>query len=650
MEIDFKTYHLRRKLPDDRWQLENDLDGELMIMAEIELRELYQNKQMSFVVSSDDDKGILAEVIQNKLAKNFSDYPESLRKVAEYRLKCIRVFKTCDEDDRRGKLALITEEFGVKKRPSINAIRRWNRHFEKSSENICSLIPQYSRRGNKKPRYSPEVVEIAMRELRGLYLTTQRYSKAETLSSIRDVIEQENRKRLANDKLVKPGIKFLRGLIDGMDAYDLMCAREGKAVANRHFRSALQSGEIVSGPLERVEIDHTILDLIVVHPDTYLPLGRPTITIALDRCTRCIMGYYVSFEPPSYVQVMKCLSHAIQPKDYIRSKYPQIQNNWPCWGIPQLIVVDNGREFHSKDLEAAALSLLIDVRYCPVAQPWWKGAVERCFRTINKSLIHNIPGSTFSNIRERGDYDSKKKAVLTLDVLNEVLHTWICDIYHQTVNRSTLHTPSSRWRDLISPVQQKLPPSAETLDISLDSIETRTVFHYGVALNELTYNSSELQALRRRKGNLRVQIRWDRSDLGEIHILDDSVNRYIKVPCTWYIYAKGVSLWLHKAIRREAERCEGKESEAKLDAAKARLRELCRQALTHKKLSTRHVAARAEKGLEFNTSGSKFTPPDSSSIDTLPVQAPAKIAACNFSIDDEDGDIPVFGVIDRSTP
>ena len=52
LEVNAKTYHLRRKLSEERWQLENDLDGELMVMAETELRDLYQNKQMRFFLKA----------------------------------------------------------------------------------------------------------------------------------------------------------------------------------------------------------------------------------------------------------------------------------------------------------------------------------------------------------------------------------------------------------------------------------------------------------------------------------------------------------------------------------------------------------------------------------------------------------------------
>ncbi len=66
-------------------------------------------------------------------------------------------------------------------------------------------------------------------------------------------------------------------------------------------------------------------------------------------------GFYVSFEPPSYLAVMGCLLHGILPKLDARQLYGT-QNSWPVWGLPEKLVTDNGREFVGRDLaDACAL-------------------------------------------------------------------------------------------------------------------------------------------------------------------------------------------------------------------------------------------------------------------------------------------------------
>lgn len=640
IKLSSELYDLRRKLDSGKWQLEKVSNGEYLIMEEKELLDLYFQKLLVFATSHFDNE-VGQDVVKAKIDKNFTDFPENLQKEATRRLKYVRSIKDSSCTEVVTNINKMAEGLGDHSPPHPATVRRWAATFTQSLENICSLIPNFSNRGNKKPRYPEKIIEIAEREIKRIYLNNNRNSVEETLSAVRNAINLENMRLPEHEKLPKPKVKFLRKIISEIDAYEVMRARQGKNAANKHFREANQSGEIIKEPLERVEIDHTILDLIVVDEKTYLPLGRPTLTIALDRCTRCICGYHISYDPPSYISIMKCLAHAIKPKEYVRNKFPIVENNWLCWGIPQLVVVDNGREFHSKDFEAAALSLLIEIRYCPAGQPWWKGAVERAFRTLGKTMIHMLPGTTFSNIADRGGYDSLKESAITESDLNMIMHMWVCDIYHQTPNRSTLRTPSSLWRERINSSVQCLPESTELLDVSLASIEHRTLFHYGISLNNLTYNSAQLQKVRKKYGELIVLVRWNRSDLGAVHILDEAANVYLKVPCTWSEYASGLSLWLHKAIRNEALSYEGPESQAKLDAAKARLREACEMSLSNKKQKTRKNAARAIQNIGPEVIPGMMELPTQKSI-----HKNGKNKASIFDDNEQAEEVPSYEVID----
>jgi len=109
-------------------------------------------------------------------------------------------------------------------------------------------------------------------------------------------------------------------------------------------------------PLERVEIDHTRADLVVIDDRDNLPLGRLTLTYCLDTATRYPLGYYLGFEPPSYLTVMECLHHAILPKKDVRAKYGT-EHAWLAYGIPATLVIDNGKEFIGHDLEDACCLL-----------------------------------------------------------------------------------------------------------------------------------------------------------------------------------------------------------------------------------------------------------------------------------------------------
>ena len=76
-----------------------------------------------------------------------------------------------------------------------------------------------------------------------------------------------------------------------------MAARYGKRRAEMEFRVSA-TGPETSRALQRVSMDHTPGDLIVVDDNSMLPLGRPTITSALDEHTRSPMGFYTGFGRP----------------------------------------------------------------------------------------------------------------------------------------------------------------------------------------------------------------------------------------------------------------------------------------------------------------------------------------------------------------
>ncbi|WP_231565501.1 hypothetical protein [Vibrio hyugaensis] len=132
----------------------------------------------------------------------------------------------------------------------------------------------------------------------------------------------------------------------------------------------------------------------------------------LIRYTKSIIGFYLGFEPPSYLSVALALENAILPKDYVKDLYPSVVGGWPCYGLPEHLIVDNGAEFNSSDFKIACKALKVKVKKKPTKKPWLKESVERYFRTINNRLLSRIPGKSFTNVFERKDYDPLENAVI----------------------------------------------------------------------------------------------------------------------------------------------------------------------------------------------------------------------------------------------
>lgn len=71
----------------------------------------------------------------------------------------------------------------------------------------------------------------------------------------------------------------------------------------------------VQRPLDVVQIDHTVADVFIVDPVTRQCIGRPTLTLAIDVATRCVLAHCPSLEAPSALLVALCLEQAVFPKD-----------------------------------------------------------------------------------------------------------------------------------------------------------------------------------------------------------------------------------------------------------------------------------------------------------------------------------------------
>lgn len=75
--------------------------------------------------------------------------------------------------------------------------------------------------------------------------------------------------------------------------------------------------------------------------------------------------------------------------------------------------------------------------------PHFDGIIERLIGTMME-MVHELPGTTFSNPTERGDYDSQASAVPTVAELNKWLALTVAS-YHGQVHGTLKQTPVGRW-------------------------------------------------------------------------------------------------------------------------------------------------------------------------------------------------------------
>lgn len=446
--------------------------------------------------------------------------------------------------------------------PEAWTVKRW---LKRCGDEPCwwRLLPRTARKGNRGLRVTDEQLAIINRQIDERYMRRPPISVANLLPHIRNAVRLANLERAADDHIDNVGRDAVLSVIALRDPEAVHAARHGALAARDKYRRVrLQGGP--EAPLDRIEIDHTRADLYVVSDEDGLPIGRPYIGFALDRCTRMPFGIYMGFEPESVLSVMQILKNGIFPKTYVREKIGSgewdLKHDWPVWGMPRGIVFDRGMAGLSHDLRRAALEIGIrDVTFVSAKTGAQKGAIERFFKTQNQKLLHQQRGTTFSNVVKRGDYDSKKNAIIPYSDMLRMAHRFLVDIYpHEQHEGLGKRLPVRVWNELIDKYPSDPVKPMEHMVHLFTRSKTVTLRREGVRLKSIFYNSDELDTERKSADfasacpTRNVLLRYDPADLGYVWIrLPHRRDRYIRVPADghWFDYAAGRSVWEHDQIR-----------------------------------------------------------------------------------------------------
>jgi putative transposase len=343
--------------------------------------------------------------------------------------------------------------------------------------------------------------------------------------------------------LAPPSIRRLGRWLDLKDQAKIMARREGKDKAER--RHLATPGTLTAArPLDIVQIDHTKADVTVVDPVTRRPLGRPTLTVAIDVNSRMVLGFHLSLEPPSLLSVALCLTHAVMDKSHWLAARG-INTDWPAHGIPKAIYVDNGAEFHARAFGLACTEYQIDLRYRPPGTPRYGGHIERLIGTM-MGAVHLLPGSHFSNIFERGDLDAEAEAVMTLAELETWLALEITGSYHARIHSALETTPSAAWGLGAGEPKLRMPADLRQFLVDFLPSEQRVLQRDGFHLFHIRYWSDELRWLMGQETR-KYTLKYDPRDLSRIFVLTE--NGVIEArPAD--LTRPAITFWEHRAARR----------------------------------------------------------------------------------------------------
>lgn len=440
---------------------------------------------------------------------------------------------------------------GLSRNASASSILRWRRLYHQSGQRIVAL--KDSRGRKSKLEIDQESFKFIMKHLR-LYLLDQRHTKRETAEKTVAALQVENARRsdTGDRPLETRSRSTLCDWISKFTPLETEAGRFGIRSAKIKY-AGVGMTERPTRPGEVFQVDEWEVDaksLIMDSPmregldqETLrrLPKDRRWFYVVMDVATRYIVGFLIASSQNSDSAV-RALEMATLNKDHL-AKASGSKSSWA--GFPfESIESDTGSAFIATATQRAVNGILATYKRAQVGEPQLRGHLERFFGSLTKRAMPYVPGRTFSNPAERGDYDSDGRAALTDDQLALIFIRYFVDVYHQTEHPGLFNeTPAAALERLGGTVG--LPPqiSKTTRRHAFGIRQTRTIDARGIRFLAINYNSDELQQIRRSPSGNEVSFYVDRNDLGTISVWNN--DKWLEVPCSVENFS-GISLlkWL----------------------------------------------------------------------------------------------------------
>lgn len=543
-----------------------------------------------------------------------------------------------------GKLTIGREE--VKERAlkldiGVATLYRWLQRFN-ATGSVTSLIPKKRgwRPGNRRTNTDAE--KVIQEVINDFYLTLQRPSPQKAVTEVLRICDSKG--------IEAPSHTTVRARIAEIPERDRMRARGHKEKAMNRFTPVPGRFPNADFPLSVVQIDHTEADIVLVDDVHRLAIGRPWITVAIDVYSRTIVGFYLSFDPPSETSVAMCVASTILPKEEWLLTH-NIDVQWPVWGVPRTIHVDNGADFRSNGFQRSCLAYGINLEFRPVRTPRYGGHIERLLGTL-MSEIHAVPGTTFSSVDKRDGYDSDKEAIMTHSEFEVWLMTLICKVYHQRKHSGIGMPPLKKWELGIFGGGDKpgtgIPDRpVDRLCVLLDFLPSfyRTVQTFGVTIDGLTYYAESLRpwinSLDIETGeNKKLLFRRNPRDISSIWFYDPDIKQYFKVPFADQSLPT-VSLWEYRQAKERLKKKLGnnKVNERQVLMALTELRDQIAQA----KHKSRKARRQSQRRIEHAKPMSQVLPSLGGTHQPKTESHPEQLLQNELLSDDED--INTFGDI-----
>lgn len=544
----------RRQLDNQKIQFEDQLSGQIYswdmakIYREINNGELHIFRADSAKQESDSDRAAKGLPI---LLASLDSLPEKYRSDLERKFDYIKTLQK--QGFTRGMRARLKNAISkiasrrVESAPSTSTVMNWWRRFDESGSTPGALVTGYAKK-KRKQKIPADVLEIIRKITKKEYFTLDRHPLTRAVLLVNRALSTTAKPEDGSAHVTKVSASTVRRVANEVSPYFQDLARFGPAYTRNKWRYSLK-GTMTSRVLERVEIDHTLLDMVVVCDKSGLPLGRPTITVVIDAHSGYVLSFFVSFWGTGVGPALNALKIAIMPKDNYCEAASTLNNPWLGYGLFELIVVDNGLEFHSRQFQSAIWQLSADIQYCAVRQPWLKPSVERSLGVQNLYLPGN--GKVHKPLSNYLPPDPKKTACITFSNLAQGLLKYFVDILPMQANSRTLVEPFEVFKEGFERLPPPLLPSSlDELDLIGAMSKKLTVGNEGVVFDYLRYNSTDLQLLRKDTSHTyTTTVKYRPENLDFAYVQDPNTKDWLLVPSCQPEYTNQLSIVQHKAIR-----------------------------------------------------------------------------------------------------
>jgi transposase len=250
-------------------------------------------------------------------------------------------------------------------------------------------------------------------------------------------------------------------------------------------------------PNRQWEADEIVLDILIKDDN-----GReltPRMILIVDSCTRGIPGYALGLTADSRL-LDKAYYNAILK-----------EQNKPFCGIPNKLLIDNGKIFVSQHMEKIWSSLGTEYIPMKVRHPWSKGVVERLARTLQENCLPFLEGYKGNRVSNRPPKEQIKP--ISMEVLESELDKTIAE-YHNRKHSTLNMTPIERLQQAINEGWKPKVPREKELELLLLYETKRTVSKEGIRIFNKYYWHNKLYSLLKQ----RVTVKYNPDDLKQIMI------------------------------------------------------------------------------------------------------------------------------------